>query len=95
MNSPSCYRKPEENRGETVIEKIQNMLFEIMKENGWPVEVSIGAVTYLNAPTAADEVIKYADNLIYSVKSSGKNNLKNEAYGLEVKRNIHDENSNA
>jgi len=69
-----------EKQGKAVIEKIQKMLLEIMKENGWPVTVSIGAVTYVNAPTAADEVIKSADNLMYSVKSSGKNNTKHETY---------------
>jgi len=67
-------------QGKAVIEKIQKRLLEIMKEKGWPVTLSIGAVTYLKAPTAADEVIKYADNLMYSVKSSGKNNLKHETY---------------
>ncbi len=68
-------------QGKAVIEKIQKRLLEIMKEKGWPVTLSIGAVTYLNVPPAADEVIKYADNLMYSVKSSGKNNLKHETYG--------------
>ena len=67
-------------QGKAVIEKIQKMLLKVMKENGWPVTVSIGAVTCLNAPTAAYEVIKSADNLMYSVKSSGKNNLKHETY---------------
>jgi diguanylate cyclase (GGDEF)-like protein len=70
-----------EEHGKVVIEKVQKMLLEIMKEHGWPVTVSIGAVTYLNAPAAADEVIKSADNLMYAVKSSGKNNLKHETYG--------------
>ncbi|MGZ6206845.1 MAG: GGDEF domain-containing protein [Syntrophales bacterium] len=67
-------------QGQAVIVKIQKMLLEVMEENGWPVTVSIGAVTYLNAPTAADEVIKSADNLMYAVKSSGKNSLKHETY---------------
>ena len=67
-------------QGKAVIEKIRKILLEVMKENGWPVTVSIGVVTYVNAPTAADEVIKYADNLMYSVKSSGKNNLKHKTY---------------
>ncbi len=67
-------------QGKAVIEKIQKRFLEIMKEKDWPVTLSIGGVTYLKAPTAADEVIKYADNLMYSVKSSGKNNLKHETY---------------
>jgi diguanylate cyclase (GGDEF)-like protein len=67
-------------QGQAVIEKIQKMLLGVMNEHGWPVTMSIGAVTYLNAPTAADEVIKSADNLMYAVKSSGKNNLKHETY---------------
>lgn len=67
-------------QGQAVIEKIQKMLLGVINEHGWPVTMSIGAVTYLNAPTAADEVIKSADNLMYSVKSSGKNNIKHETY---------------
>jgi len=71
-------------QGKAVIEKIQKRFLEIMKENGWPVTLSIGAVTYLSAPATADEVIKYADNLMYSVKSSGKSNLKHETCGWMV-----------
>lgn len=70
-----------EEQGKVVMEKIRRVLLEAMNEKGWPVTVSIGAVTYLHAPAATDEVIKSADNLMYSVKSSGKNNLIHETYG--------------
>jgi diguanylate cyclase (GGDEF)-like protein len=43
--------------------------------NSWPVTFSIGAATYVEAPQSIDEVVQRADELMYSVKRSGKNQL--------------------
>jgi len=45
-----------------------------------PVTLSIGAVTFLDAPQSVDEAIKRADDLMYSVKRSGKNGLAHAMY---------------
>lgn len=45
-------------------------------EQQWPVTFSIGMVTYPHAPASTDEMIRVADQLMYEVKDSGKNQLR-------------------
>lgn len=61
--------------------KIHENLDQAMASNDWPVSFSIGAVTYLKVPSAVDEVIHYADELMYTVKHGGKNNLLHKEIG--------------
>lgn len=42
----------------------------------WPVTFSIGMVTYRTAPADVNEMIRIADQLMYEVKNSGKNELR-------------------
>jgi len=53
--------------------RIQKGLLEEMQQAGWPVTFSIGVLTCLEAPQSIDEVIRLADDLMYSVKRDGKN----------------------
>ncbi|MDD5287224.1 MAG: diguanylate cyclase [Desulfuromonadaceae bacterium] len=55
--------------------KMHNDLNETSAQNNWPVTFSIGSATYIEAPQAIDEVILRADELMYSVKRSGKSRL--------------------
>jgi diguanylate cyclase (GGDEF)-like protein len=41
----------------------------------WPVTFSIGILTYRDGPINADELVKTADELMYSVKRCGKNGM--------------------
>jgi len=41
----------------------------------WPISLSIGVFVLSRAPENIDEAIKSADNLMYQVKKTGKNNL--------------------
>jgi diguanylate cyclase (GGDEF)-like protein len=59
----------------TVMDKIQKLLQEEMQRSGWPVTFSIGAVTFNKPPMTVDELIKKADDLMYYVKASGKNQI--------------------
>jgi PleD family two-component response regulator len=52
-----------------------------MSRRGWPVSFSIGAVTYFTVPSTVDEVIRHADELMYSVKHGGKNRLLHKKIG--------------
>ena len=61
-----------------IIPMIQNQLLEEMQRNGWPVSFSFGALTYQNGATTTEELIRRADELMYSVKNKGKNGI---AYG--------------
>ncbi|MFH0975229.1 MAG: GGDEF domain-containing protein [Spirochaetota bacterium] len=56
--------------------KLNEMIYNIMKKNKWPVTTSIGIVTFLKAPESVDEMIKKADILMYAAKYDGKNNIK-------------------
>lgn len=72
---------PETNEGnaKTALNKVQKHLLDTAKINSWPVTFSIGAVTCYKSCTV-DELIKEADNLMYSVKKSGKNRVEYKIY---------------
>ena len=56
--------------------KVQKVILESMQRHGWTVTVSVGVVTCNDAPCSVDELIKMADNLMYSAKNDGKNIIK-------------------
>jgi PleD family two-component response regulator len=47
------------------------------------VTFSVGAVTFLKPPVSVDEMIKMADDLMYSAKRNGKNIIKHDVFGRE------------
>lgn len=57
------------------IEKIRNSLLNSINRADWPVTFSIGAVTFDVPPEEVQGAIKLADELMYMVKNSSKNNL--------------------
>jgi diguanylate cyclase (GGDEF)-like protein len=59
-----------------VLSKLQAALLEAMNENDWGVTFSIGAVTFNDPLATAEEMIAKADELMYSVKLSGKNRIE-------------------
>lgn len=60
----------------SAITKLQEKLAAAMESRGWPVTFSIGMVTYNVPPESVDEMLKKADDMMYSVKSDNKNGLK-------------------
>jgi len=68
-------------QAKVAVRKIQRSLLDSMQMNEWPVTFSIGAVTFVTAPSTVDEMIKLADALMYSVKNTGKNEIKHEVFG--------------
>jgi diguanylate cyclase (GGDEF)-like protein len=66
---------------EAVLNKLRRVLLENMEKNRWPVTFSIGAVTYNTEPASLDEMIRRADELMYSVKTTGKNNIAQMVVG--------------
>ena len=58
-----------------VLDKLQTALTEAMID-GWRVTFSIGAVTFNDPLPTAEEMIAKADELMYSVKLSGKNRVE-------------------
>jgi diguanylate cyclase (GGDEF)-like protein len=60
------------------LRKVQHKLLNATKECKWDVTFSIGAVTFLNAPDSVETMVRTADNLMYSVKRNGKNQIRHE-----------------
>ena len=59
-----------------VISNMQRALLNEMNENGWSVTLSIGVLTLSDPHLSVDEMLGRADQLMYMVKNSGKNNIK-------------------
>lgn len=66
------------------LNKMHDNLNQAMARSCWPVSFSIGAVTYSMVPSTVDEVIRYADELMYTVKHGGKNRLLHKEIGGET-----------
>ncbi len=62
-------------QAKTVLQKIKSQFDLLMKTNNWPVTVSFGAVGFEIPPYSVNEMITLADQLMYEVKKSGKNNI--------------------
>ena len=62
------------------IDRIHMLLSEEMVANNWLVTFSIGVVTFKNPPPSMDELIKIADDQMYTVKSNHKNGVSFSEY---------------
>lgn len=63
-----------------IIGKIKQQLDELMKKNKWPVTASFGAISFETVPNSVNEMITLTDQLMYTVKNSGKNNIAFDVY---------------
>lgn len=61
---------------EVAISKIRSSLLAEVSKQAWPVTFSIGVVTYVAMPGSVDEMVKMADDLMYSVKTDTKNGVR-------------------
>lgn len=68
---------PETNADETkhIIERVQRHLADSVANHSWPISFSMGVVTYSEPPASAEEMMGFADKVIYSVKKQGKNGI--------------------
>jgi diguanylate cyclase (GGDEF)-like protein len=62
-----------------VLEKLRTTLVETMQEQSRPVTFSVGAIVAETPPASFEALLKDADQLMYTVKKSGKNRLVLEA----------------
>ena len=58
---------------ERVIARVRKVLEHAMHERSWTVTFSIGIVTFLRPPRSISEMLGKADQVMYRVKSGGKN----------------------
>ncbi len=57
------------------IKKIQKILSNHISISKWPITFSFGVATFLKSPTSVEDMIRIADETMYKVKNSGKNNV--------------------
>ena len=66
-------RQPE---ARVVVSKVYTNLSEKMRQRNWPVTFSMGAVTCEFSPYSAEQLVNMADELMYEVKNSTKNDIR-------------------
>jgi diguanylate cyclase (GGDEF)-like protein len=64
-----------------LIEEIQQGFDMVAKKNEWPVTLSIGVVSCLNSNITSNELVKKADDLMYSAKKKGKHMIEHIVLG--------------
>ncbi len=63
-----------EENAKAAVSKVQKYLLNVAQKNNWAITFSIGAITCYSS-CELDELIKEADDLMYSAKASGKNRV--------------------
>ncbi len=66
----------DQSAAETVVSKVSNNLTAKMQANNWPITFSMGSLTCESAPDSSEDLIEMADQLMYVVKNSTKNNVR-------------------
>lgn len=66
-------RQPE---ARLVVSKVYANLMERMRQKNWPVTFSMGAVSCEFSPYSAEQLVNMADELMYEVKNSTKNDIR-------------------
>jgi GGDEF domain-containing protein len=51
------------------------VLLRSMWQRNWPVTFSIGMVSFAVPPASVEEMVRQADEVMYSVKQQGKNSI--------------------
>jgi diguanylate cyclase (GGDEF)-like protein len=69
-----------ENSALAAMKRMKEHFLKESKKRKWPVSFSMGLVLFKKHPGSVDEMIKRADNLMYTVKNSGKNDIKFTIY---------------
>jgi diguanylate cyclase (GGDEF)-like protein len=60
---------------QVVMKKVRQRILDRLKEDRWPITFSMGVVTCTVPPRDVDEIILYADRLMYKAKKAGKNRI--------------------
>ncbi|MGB7970710.1 MAG: GGDEF domain-containing protein [Candidatus Deferrimicrobiaceae bacterium] len=70
-----------EESARAVLSKLRDTVSGSMQTNGWPITLSIGAVTFRKPPESVDRMLKTADALMYEAKRDGKSRIRHEIHG--------------
>jgi diguanylate cyclase (GGDEF)-like protein len=69
-----------EDAAKLVISRLHSSLANEMLKNGWMVTFSVGVVICNETPKSVDDIVKIADDTMYSVKSTSKNGVNYRVY---------------
>ena len=69
----------------SAIEKLRKNLDAYMAQHEWPVTFSIGLGVFPILPDVDDEIVSFSDQLMYQVKSSGKNDVLTKIFSPAAK----------
>ena len=61
---------------QVAMRRTRRRLLEETRRAGWPVTISVGVVTFALPPDSVDDVLRAADDCMYSAKRGGKNALR-------------------
>lgn len=59
-------------------ERLRALVADTFKDAPIPVTISIGAVAFFSPPADIDDIVRHADAIMYTVKSSGKDRVRLE-----------------
>ncbi|MBI5879868.1 MAG: diguanylate cyclase [Chloroflexi bacterium] len=59
-----------------VLAKLRGELLRLMEQRSWQITFSIGLMTFISPPESVNEMVRLADALMYEVKKSGKNSIR-------------------
>lgn len=65
-----------EDRAEAFLGRMQSLLSQEMVRGGWPVSMSVGAITFLRPLFDVDQMIQRVDLLMYGAKRKGKGRVE-------------------
>lgn len=65
---------------QTALAKLIRKLTQAVDKKQWPVSFSIGAATFTKPPANVEQAISQADELMYTVKRTGKNRVQQAVY---------------
>lgn len=71
-------------QAKNVLLRMFHELAQLSSKHEVSISFSIGAITFISAPESADEALAAADQLMYSIKLKGKNQVIQEVYGRPV-----------
>jgi diguanylate cyclase (GGDEF)-like protein len=61
-------------------EMIRRLVLELENNNHWPITFSMGVATFSEPPGSVEEMMEFADKLMYSAKTRGKNGVAFESW---------------
>jgi len=66
----------DERAAQVVIRRVRRQLHEAARREGWPVTFSAGVITWIEPPAGVDQMLRAADELMYTAKRHGKNTVR-------------------